>query len=147
MEGRIKMEEVLSFSSDKIAIILLISALAFWITTILRFRVTRKEIPLNILNLHQPPDLKSLSNKIKELLTAGTIFIGDLNAKHPTLGSTSTNSRCKELINIIDGKGLIFHNIMIPLLIIHVAIIPKNFKIFLLPLKLLLLADGMFWKM
>ncbi|GFS94882.1 reverse transcriptase domain-containing protein [Nephila pilipes] len=107
-------------------------------------RVSWRGKPLNIHYLYQSPDLKGLPNELQELLTASTFYIG---AKHPVWSSNSANSRCNELINIIDDKGFKILNMMEPQLIIHTAITPKNLSIFpLLALILLLLADGMFCK-
>ncbi|GBN02929.1 hypothetical protein AVEN_113338-1 [Araneus ventricosus] len=66
--------------------------------------------PLNIFNMYHPPDLKSLSNEILDLFVESSICIGDLNAKHPTWGSTNTNPRGIELLNMIDDKGFITLN-------------------------------------
>ncbi|GFS69875.1 hypothetical protein TNCV_3101791 [Trichonephila clavipes] len=67
-------------------------------------RIIRRGKPLNFLNMYHPPDLKSLPTDVQDLFTVGTICLGDLNAKHPIWGCSTTNLRGNELLDIIDDK-------------------------------------------
>ncbi|GFU69837.1 hypothetical protein TNCV_112561 [Trichonephila clavipes] len=67
-------------------------------------RIIWRGKPLNIFNMYHPPDLKSLPTDLQDLLTGGTICLGDLNAKHPIWGCSTANLRGNELLDIIDDK-------------------------------------------
>lgn len=73
-------------------------------------RIKWRGKPLNIFNMYHPPDLHCLPNDLQDLFTAGTICLGDLNAKHPIWGCSSANPRGNDLLDMIDDKSFIILN-------------------------------------
>lgn len=73
-------------------------------------RIIWRGKPLNIFNVYHPPDVKSLPNDLQDLFNAGTICLGDLNAKHPIWGCSTANQRGNELLDMIDDRSFTILN-------------------------------------
>lgn len=65
---------------------------------------------LNIFNMYQPPNLNKIPFDLQNLFLPSTICLGDLNAKHHMSGSSSTNSRGSDFLNMVDDKSFVFLN-------------------------------------
>ncbi|GFS87587.1 hypothetical protein NPIL_463021 [Nephila pilipes] len=90
---------------------------------------------------------QGLPNELQELLTAGSICISDLNAKHPLWVSIGANLRDNELINMIDDQGFTILNDDTPSHYSYSYNSKEALDISFVSSELALsCADGMFWK-
>ncbi|GFX27299.1 probable RNA-directed DNA polymerase from transposon X-element [Trichonephila clavipes] len=74
-------------------------------------RIQWRGKPLDIINVYHPPNHKPLPTALSNLLNKTSIIVGDLNAKHPSLGCSCSNARGEELLQLLnDTESMILND-------------------------------------